>query len=66
MKAHEYISLCERSRIELYSLWKAEPEFANLFTKNIVGKTVAIPCFVHPDDKNKTTLKSLKHTHREL
>ena len=66
MKAHEYISLCERSRIELYSLWKAEPEFTNLFTKNIVGKMVTIPYFVHPDDKNKTTLKSLRHTHRQL
>lgn len=66
MKAYEYNSLCERSRKELLKLWKVEPEFVSVFTTNIVGNKELIPCFVHPEDKNKTTLKSLRHTHREL
>lgn len=67
MKAYDYIQYVSNCRNSLVRLWKGvEPEFTSLCTTDILGKDEWVPCFVHPKDKDRTTIKSLRYTHREL
>lgn len=66
MKAYDYIQYVSRAREELLKLWNVEPEYISLRTIDVFGRDEWVPCFVHPKDKDRTTIKSLRYTHREL
>ena len=66
MKACQYIDWLEKQREDLSNLWNIEPVYKPLFRKNYCGILESFPCFIHPEDANKTSLVSLRHTHREL
>jgi hypothetical protein len=61
MTAEEFINYAIRCRNELYQLWKVEPENVTLYLDDC-----PVNCFVHPDDKNAMSVRSLRHTHREI
>jgi hypothetical protein len=66
MDAWDYVSWVANTRQGLARLWKLEPIYTSLWTKDILGKEVLVPCFIHPKDRNRTTIKSLRYTHREI
>jgi len=81
MDAYDYCGFVKRCRKELVELWnpdihplgsheirikpiKIEPVFTSLFVDS--NSSAMVHCFIHPNDKNKSTIKSLKYAHREL